>query len=441
MVNIKINPILSLNGKITAPPSKSYSHRGFIAASLSGGVSILKNPLTTGDVAVTIDILKRLGVKINPREDNSYVISGRKHTYDSYHEVINCHNSGTAVRIFTALSLLVKGGLKFTGEFFRRKRPIHPLLDALKNLGAQYRLEENQLFIERVDEDCEAISIRGDISSQFVTALLMLSPAIVCKNVTFVEINVTTPLVSYPYIQITTDLLNQFGINVIEKLNEEKTGKYYISFDQKYRPQVFSVPGDFSSSAFLISAATLTEKPSTVTINNLDFNNPQGDKKIITLLREMGADIEINKETDQVIVHGGRKEHPLHGIKVNCQNIPDLFPILAVCGAIAEGKMVLYNAEHLRLKESDRIAVMARELKKMGVKLEEDEDTLTIHHCEQLTGSHINHENDHRIALACSVAALFANEPSKIENIEIVNDSYPSFLEHLEKLGIKTEQY
>lgn len=441
MVNIKINPILSLNGKITASPSKSYSHRGFIAASLSEGVSVLKNPLITGDVAITIDILKHLGVKINPQEDNSYIISGKKHEYGSYSGVIDCHNSGTAVRIFTALSLLVKGGLKFTGEFFKRKRPILPLLNALKQLGGQYKLENNQLFVARVKENCAPISIKGDISSQFITALLMLSPAIPCKNTTFVEINITTPLVSYPYIQITADLLNRFGINVIEKLNEEKTGKYYISFDQKYRPQVFSVPGDFSSSAFLISAAALAEESSTVTINNLDFNDPQGDKKIITLLREMGADIEIKEKTSQIIVHGGRKKHPLHGIKVDCHNIPDLFPILSVCGAIAEGKMELYNAAHLRLKESDRISAMARELKKMGVKVEEGEDSLTVHHSEQLRGIHINHRNDHRIALACCIAALFADEPSEIENIEIVKDSYPTFLKHLEELGIKTERY
>ncbi|MGV9173503.1 MAG: 3-phosphoshikimate 1-carboxyvinyltransferase, partial [Promethearchaeia archaeon] len=281
--------------------------------------------------------------------------------------------------------------------------------------------------------------IRGDISSQFITALLMLSPAIHCENSSIVEINLTSPLVSYPYIEITIDLLNQFGINVIEKLNEEKMGKYYISFDQKYRPQVFSIPGDFSSSAFLISAATLTEEPSSVTINNLDITNPQGDKKIVELLQEMGAEINIDKENKQITVHGGREEHPLHGINVDCQNIPDLFPILAVCGAVAEGKMVLYNAAHLRLKESDRIAAMARELKKMGVTLQEENDKLTIHHCEQLKSSTINHDNDHRIALACSIAALFADRPSQIDHLEVVNDSYPTFLEHLEELGVKLE--
>ncbi|MGV9197380.1 MAG: 3-phosphoshikimate 1-carboxyvinyltransferase [Promethearchaeia archaeon] len=439
MVNVKINPILNLKGTITASPSKSYSHRAFIAASISGGVSVLKNPLTTGDVAVTMDILRKLGVKINLREDNSYIISGQKHKYESYADFIDCHNSGTSLRIFSALSLLVKGGLKITGEFFRRNRPIKPLLESLRQLGANYKLEAEHLFIERGNRQCNKVTIRGDISSQFITALLMLSPAIQCENSSFVEINLTSPLVSYPYIEITIDLLNQFGINVIEKLNEEKMGKYYISFDQKYRPQVFSIPGDFSSSAFLISAATLTEEPSSVTINNLDITNPQGDKKIVELLQEMGAEINIDKENKQITVHGGREEHPLHGINVDCQNIPDLFPILAVCGAVAEGKMVLYNAAHLRLKESDRIAAMARELKKMGVTLQEENDKLTIHHCEQLKSSTINHDNDHRIALACSIAALFADRPSQIDHLEVVNDSYPTFLEHLEELGVKLE--
>lgn len=437
MVNVKIKPISSLNGEITAPPSKSYSHRALIAAAISGGVSVIENPLTAGDVAVTLDILKKLGVRIIQKEDNSFVISGRKHSLGTTSAVIDCHNSGTSVRIFSALALLVKGGLNLTGEFFKRNRPIRPLLEALKSLGAQYELKENRLFIERVNKKCDSLFIKGDISSQFITALLMLSPAISCEKETFIEINIQTPLVSYPYIQITNDLLKKFGINVIERLNDKMMGKYYISFDQKYRPQVFTVPGDFSSSAFLISAAALTEDSSTVTINNLDMTNPQGDKKIIEILHKMGANIEIKQEINQIIVHGGQKRFPLQGIKVDCQNIPDLFPILSVCGALAKGKTILYNASHLRLKESDRIAIMARELKKMGVHLQEEEDKLIIHHTEYLKSSQIQHEGDHRIALACSIASFFTEGSSEIKNIEVINDSYPNFLSHCKKLGVE----
>ncbi len=438
-MDLKINPTTSLNGEITAPSSKSYSHRAFIAASFADGVSVIKEPLTSGDVAVTIDILRTLGVRILKESGNSYVVSKSKDFLQPINEIIDCKNSGTSIRLFSALSLLIKGGLSFKGEFLKRKRPIIPLLDALKNLGGEYEFHENKLIIHRIKDICAPIHIKGDISSQFITALLFLSSLIECKEKNYIEIDITTPITSYPYIQITLDVLRSFGVSLFEKIDEEKKGKYLITCNQNYRPQIYRVPGDFSSAAFIITASTLSPENSNVVINNLDLKNPQGDKRIISILQEMGAKIQVKEEINQIKIMGNLKRTPLTGFEIDCHEIPDLFPILSVIGAFAEGKTTLYNAGNLRLKESDRIAVMARELKKIGVNVEEKDNELTVFHCENFSESQIDHEGDHRIAMACCIAALYINKNHTINNFEIVDDSYPTFLGDLMKLGAKVE--
>jgi 3-phosphoshikimate 1-carboxyvinyltransferase len=438
-MSIKIKPTEQLNGDIIAPPSKSYSHRAFIASSLADGVSVIKNALIEGDVAVTIENLKKLGVIISKVSTNNYLIKGLGGVFKQYKEVIDCKNSGTSIRIFTALALLIKGGLRFKGTFIDRKRPILPLLDALSNLGGSYKLNTNSLLIKRNKKKCRDLEIRGDISSQFITALLMVGPLIPCKKTSHITLHISSPLTSYPYILITLDVLKHYGINIQEYLNNERLGKYIIPCHQNYRARNFTIPGDFSSISYLIAAGVLTSSDSTITISNLDFTNPQGDKRLIDILREMGAQIEINSDKGNLLIKGNRKKYPLKGYDINIQDIPDLFPILAVIGVFASGKTSLYNALSLRYKESDRILTMARELRKMGVKVEQNEDKLTIYHCSELKGIEVTHDNDHRIAMALTIANLFATTNSKIENIDIVKDSYPSFVEDLIKLGALIE--
>ncbi|MFX0028284.1 MAG: 3-phosphoshikimate 1-carboxyvinyltransferase [Candidatus Hermodarchaeota archaeon] len=436
-MDLEITPLMnSLMGEITAPGSKSYSHRAFIAASLAEGLSVIKNPLTIGDVAITIRNLKELGVKIIKSSENSYVVQSNTNTFKAIKKSLDCRNSGTSFRIFSALSLLVKGGLVLKGEFLKRNRPIIPLLNALQMLGAHYEISKKKIKIVREKILCNKIEIPGDISSQFLTALLFVCPLLRCEDRDYFEIELTTPLISVPYIRITLDVLNSFGINIQDDLEK---GKFYITNEQNYRAQSYEIPGDFSSSAFIIAATVLSPRPSKVVINNLSMQNYQGDSKIIKILKDMGAKIEFNESKKQVIVYGDLSLNPLKGLKIDCKDIPDLFPILSVIGAYSEGETVLYNAGNLRLKESDRIAAMSRELKKMGVSVKEENETLTIYHCEELCGSQIDHGYDHRIAMACTIASLYANSNSRIKNIDIVKDSYPSFLEDLVKLGVKIE--
>jgi len=437
-MDLEISPLTSnLMGEIIAPGSKSYSHRAFIAASLADGISVIKNPLVLGDVEITIKNLKALGVKIFKSSDTSFVIKSDKSIFESVKKSLDCKNSGTTFRIFSALSLLINRGLELKGEFLKRKRPILPLLSALETIGAKVEITKKKIRVKPDQIICNKIEIPGDISSQFITALLFVCPLLRCKDRDFFELELTTPLVSAPYVKITLDVLSTFGIHIQDDLER---GIFYITHEQNYRAQSYEIPGDFSSSAFIIAAVVLSPKPSNVIINNLSMQNYQGDSKIIEILREMGANIEFIENKKQLVVSGGLTQNPLKGKEIDCKDIPDLFPILSVIGAFAKGETVLYNAGNLRLKESDRIASMARELTKMGVSIQEEKDKMTINHCENVKGTLIDHGYDHRVAMACTIAALFANSKSQIKNIEIVQDSYPSFLKDLQKLGVKIEE-
>lgn len=433
-MDVTINPIKTgLQGEIIAPGSKSYSHRAFIAASLADGISIIKKPLITGDVEITMNILKSLGVKILKVNGNSYAVKKINESFKFIEEFIDCKNSGTSIRIFSALGLIIEGGLSLKGEFLKRKRPILPLLNALKYLGGNFKILDDQIQIKRESQTCQSIKIRGDLSSQFITALLIVCPLLNCEKGNYIDIELTTPIISYPYVKITLDVLNAFGINIQEDI---KNRKFTVLCGQKYRPQAYEIPGDFSSAAFIMAAAIISHNSSHVIINNLNVHNSQGDKKIIQILKEMGANIEYNEENSQIILNGNLNKYPLKGIEVDCQEIPDLFPVLSVLGAFAKGKTVLYNASNVRLKESNRMSAIARELSKMGVQVAEEEDKLIVHHCDNLKGTLIDHENDHRIAMACVIAALYADSISKAKNIEIVRDSYPHFIDDLKKLGV-----
>lgn len=433
-MDVTINPIKTgLQGEIIAPGSKSYSHRAFIAASLADGISIIKKPLITGDVEITMNILKSLGVKILKVNGNSYAVKKINESFKSIEESIDCKNSGTSIRIFSALGLIIEGGLSLKGEFLKRKRPILPLLNALKYLGGNFKILDDQIQIKRENQTCQSIKIRGDISSQFITALLIVCPLLNCEKGNYIDIELTTPIISYPYVKITLDVLNAFGINIQEDI---KNRKFTVLCGQRYRSQAYEIPGDFSSAAFIMAAAIISRKSSHVIINNLNVHNSQGDKKIIEILKEMGANIEYNEENSQIIINGNLNKYPLKGIEVDCQEIPDLFPVLSVLGAFAKGKTVLYNASNVRLKESNRMSAIARELSKMGVQVAEEEDKLIVNHCDNLKGTVIDHENDHRIAMACVIAALYADSISKVKNIEIVRDSYPHFIDDLKKLGV-----
>jgi 3-phosphoshikimate 1-carboxyvinyltransferase len=442
-MRLQIYPTSQFCGEITAPGSKSYSHRAFIAGSLSSGVSHILNPIDEGDVKVTIDVLVSLGAHLKKIDANEYLIDKSVVLQNKNKKILNCKNSGTTIRFFTAFSLIYDGILQLRGEFFQKKRPIAPFLKSLEPLGISFELSDQSLIINREKFICKPIKIPGNISSQFISSLLFICPLIKSTKEREINIEVTTPIVSYPYIKISLDVLKAFGIKVYENEIENKLFNYCIPLNQQYSAVEYQIPGDFSSISFIIALAVLSPLDSVIKINNIDFLKPQGDQDFIAILRHMGAKIEEFTKSHSLLIHGNIHKHPLTGIEIDVREIPDLFPILAIIGAFSKGSTRLYNASNLRYKESDRIEVMAREMSKMGIKVEEKNDELIVHHCANINGIKIEHDNDHRIAMALIIAALFAKSYSEIKQVEIINDSYPGFITDLLELGasIKIKEF
>jgi 3-phosphoshikimate 1-carboxyvinyltransferase len=434
-MKMQIYPTNQFNGEINAPSSKSYSHRAFFAACLSNGVSHILNPIDEGDVKVTIESLKSLGANLKKVNLKEYLIDKSVLLHSESKMFLDCKNSGTTIRFLVAFSIIYKGDLQLEGEFFLKKRPILPLLKSLEPLGISFKLSDQSLMIKTKQIVCKTIEIPGNISSQFISSLLFICPLIKSTEEKEIVIEVTAPIVSYPYIKISLDVLKAFGIEIYENKTDSDLLIYRVPLNQRYSATEYRIPGDFSSISFIIALAVLSPLDSSIKINNIDFIKPQGDKKLIAILREMGAQIEEDVKSHSLLIQGNIKTHPLKGIEIDVKDIPDLFPILTVIGAFSKGSTRLYNALNLRYKESDRIEVMAREMTKMGVKVEQKSDELIVHHCIEIKGIQIDHENDHRIAMALIIAALFAKSHSEIEQIEVINDSYPEFMTDLLKLG------
>jgi len=434
-MDLEIFPIKTLSGKIKVPPSKSYSHRAFFIAGLTESISVINNPLTVGDVEVTINALKSLGVKILKEKENKFLIDFHKAKLIAPEKPIDCRNSGTTFRILCVLGLLTENGIRLSGEFLKKKRPILPLLEAIRQLGAEIEVSEDEISIKPVNVTPKKIKLPGDVSSQFITALLLITPLLKCKGSDATIIELTSPLTSHPYIYLTLDMLDQAGITIKQEISESLMGNLVIPCSQYYRGQIYDIPGDFSSAAYILGAAALVENELEVIFNNLDSTSPQGDREIITYLSELGAKILINPHEKMVKIKRGINRNSSEDISIDCRETPDLFPILAVMGCFTNKVMKLYNIKNLRSKESDRVSGISRELKKMGANLEEKEDELILKKNTKLNGADLNHGEDHRIAMALIIAAMFAESNSHISNVEIIEDSYPTFIEDLQKLG------
>ncbi len=439
-MDLIIHPLTNeLSGELSASPSKSYSHRAFIASSLTSGVSIIRNPLVSGDVGVTIEALIKIGVKIEEETFGKYKVETTLDRLKSPDAPLDCKNSGTTVRFLCALSLLCTHGLKITGEFFRKQRPIIPFLQSLKSLGAKYKHISNGIHVWRENDLCDPIKIEGNVSSQFISALLFITPSLRCVQ-NEIKIEVTPPIVSYPYINVSLNLLKQLNITIKDLTQSLHDGlNFIIPTNQTINAFTYTIPGDFSSAAFPICASVLSGKESKICLKNLNMNDPQGDKRFIDIIREMGAKITFNPKKNIVIVKGA-EIGALHGMDIDCIDIPDLFPILSVLGIFAREKTKLYNISNLKSKESDRVKSMKHVLTHMGVKVKESNDSFTIYQTQHLKASKIAHFNDHRVAMACTIAALFAKKPSQLNNAEIVYDSYPNFFEDLKILGADIRQ-
>jgi 3-phosphoshikimate 1-carboxyvinyltransferase len=423
-LDIEVYHSPSLTGTIRAPPSKSYTHRAVIMGALASGFSTIRDPLIGDDTEASIKAMCALGAEISSEKDK-ILINGIK-KFQVPDEVLDVENSGTTIRFMTALVAHVPGTVKLTGDSSIQKRPMGPLLDALTQLGVKCWSEKNDgtppIIVQGGKLKGGHIKIPGNISSQFISGLLISSP-LAQSDVT---IELTTELKSAPYLAITSYMLDQFKIK--HQYDPQKR-LYRIPGHQTYQPVDFTVPGDFSSAAFFLVAGALLNGQ--IAISNLDMEDPQGDKQIIEILKEIGVRVSTKPKDKMVMVRKGG----LKPFQVDCTDIPDLVPILAVLASFIPGESKLFNAAHLRLKESDRLHTISTELQKMDVDIQELEDALIINGNPIHKSAVLESYNDHRIAMALIIASLPLEENNFIKNIECISVSYPHFLEDLKNLG------
>jgi len=414
---IEIKPLHQCNAVVSIPGSKSYTHRALIISALADGESLLINALQSEDTEYTARALVRFGVSISREGDRVRVI-GKGGRFKGEEEKIFVGNSGTSLRFLTALAALKEGRTLLDGDTRMRKRPIADLLDGLERLGVKTYSQGGfpPVVVESQGLIGGRAKIRGEESSQFLSALLMIAPYArrdVC-------IEVTGHLASKPYVDITRDAMSAFGVEV----QSEEYRYFSIRAGQYYLPQQYYIEGDASNASYFLSAAAITQ--GRVKVENLRSDSPQGDTCFLDILRSMGC--EVIRGGDWAEVRG--KE--LHGIEIDMNEMPDLVPTLAITSAFGRGKTVIKNIGHLRLKESDRIRALTQELVKMGIRVEEGENWLKVEGGKP-HGAEIETYNDHRLAMSFAIAGL-AVSGIKIRGEQCVNKSFPGFWETLSRL-------
>lgn len=383
-MNVRIRPS-KISGTVTAPPSKSVTHRAIIIASLAHGTSIIKNVLLSEDTQHTINALQQFGVLIK-QIGTTLTIQGTGGKLTTPKKSIFVGNSGSTLRMLTAVATLAKGNIKFAGVKRLHERPMQDLIDALKQIKTG------------------KVTIDGSKSSQYITSLLLIAPF--AKNGLTIIVN--DELRSKPYVELTIDVMKTFGVMV--KNNNFK--EFLVEKGQEYKSKNYTVEGDYSSASYFLAAANITKGK--VKIKNLNKNSAQGDKNFINLFQKIGSTINMNDN-------------------------PDIVQTLAVVAAFSNLKTTITNIGHLKDKETDRILATAKELTKMGIKVVATNDSLTITGGKP-HGALIETYNDHRMAMSFAIAGLDATGETIIKDAEVVNKSYPNFWKDLKKIGARIEQ-
>jgi len=407
-------------GKLVCPPNKSYTHRVIFLASLAEGKSIIKNILFSNDTSATISACRSFGAEINVAGKNLSIKSEGNLNIPA--SIIDAENSGTTIRIAAAIASLSEGKTVLSGDESLKKRPMQPLLDALESMGAITSSTDGKPPITVTGKiKGREITIPGNVSSQFISALMIIAP--LTEN--GMTINITKDLVSKPYIDVTIFSMKKFGVTVKTITPYQK----YVILAQKYKPVNFAIPSDFSSLALLLSASVLLGENLTIEITMGEMH--QGDEDIIDILENLGIVVKLEKNSITI-----QSKKQLEGGKFDLSNTPDLLPPLAILALKTSKPIELYNVKHARYKETDRISILARELKKLGMKIKENEDGLILEAPVKSHGAHLNSENDHRLFMAFCIAGMYVGNCT-VSNPESIDVSYPNFISDMNKVGGK----
>jgi len=407
----------------TVPGSKSYTHRILVAAALADGISIIENGLVSDDTLLTLNALKQMGTQIENLRDR-FVVSGIKGHLESCRAPLFLGNSGTSMRLITALAAIGQGEYILSGTRRMHERPLQDLLDGL------HQIKVNAISVNQ--NGCPPVKVTGmrvtggkielncGTSSQYLSALLLIAP----YTIRGIEIKITSGPVSKPYIDMTVDVMQRMGIEV------QRSGYnlFAVKGGQVFRAGRYVVEPDCSQAGYFWAAAAITG--SSVTVRGINADSRQGDIGFVELLRKMGC--SVIKRNDGIEVVGPPL---LAGIDVDMGDMPDLVPTLAVVAAFAKGTTRIRNVAHLKVKESDRIGAVINELEKMGIKALCRDDGMVIHggipH-----GAKIETYDDHRIAMSFALAGL--NIPGIfICNERCVEKSFPHFWNVFKRMGIE----
>jgi len=417
-MNVKIRKS-EIDGRIAAPPSKSYTHRALVCSALALGVSKIHAPLISDDTESTRRLLGEFGVEISGDLEQWLVKGGelRKPRSELF-----CAESGTTLRFMTALCALLEGESKLTAGPTLSRRPNGPLLDGLRQLAVTSVSADGfpPITIMGTGEIRGGeVTLRGDISSQFVSAILIIAP-LADGNV---SIRLTTPLESKPYVSMTTHTQQKYGVDVD---TSDDMREFHIE-KQSYRPTDFAVEGDWSSASYLLAAGALAGR---LSVEGLNEGSLQSDASIVGILGEMGAHVVCSGSEIAAEMSG------LSAVDVNLSDCPDLFPVVAALCAVAEGRSILRGIGRLRYKESDRAGAMIDGLRAMGIEAKPQRDSIVIVGGAP-KGCAIDPRNDHRNAMAFAILGLVAEGETTILNAECVSKSYPEFWNAMRSSGMK----
>lgn len=412
-------------GSIIAPPSKSSMQRACAAALITHGTTVIENAGNSNDEKAALNIIEKLGASVK-RDGNKITVVSNDHIYH-YRDtrknvVVDCGESGLSMRMFAPIGGLFNYDIVFTGEGSLAQRPMDFLEQHLPKLGIEVKSNEGKIPVTvRGPIDPKQITVDGSLSSQFLTGMLFAYAKAATKPVTIR----VKDLQSRPYIDLTIAVLKHFGFHVVNN-NYESFG-IIPQNDPPLTAIKYTVEGDWSNVAFLLVAGAIK---GSVLLKGADVNSAQGDKKILDALYACGADIVIHKK--DIEVNGGA----LKAFNFDATHCPDLFPPLVALASYCKGVTTITGVTRLLHKESNRALSLQQEFGKMGVKIELSGDVMKVHGGNRLTGAKVDSHNDHRIAMACAVAALGAKGDTVIEHAEAVNKSYPGFYSDIKKLGV-----
>lgn len=423
MKQLTLNPIPYINGEIHLPGSKSLSNRILLLSALASGTTKITNLLDSDDTRHMLAALQQLGVSVALNENRTEAtVVGLGGPFSTRQATLFLGNAGTAMRPLCAALCLSQGEFTLTGEPRMYERPIGDLVNALRQAEATitYQQDEGYPPLKILAHGLEGgrISIRGDLSSQFLTALLLAAP--LAQNAMQIEID--GPLVSKPYIDITLHVMRKFGVEV-----ENQDYQRFLIPNQGYRsPGEMLVEGDASSASYFLSAAAI--RGGTVKVFGIGADSVQGDTAYVEVLAQMGA--TVHQGPDWIAVSRGQ----LNGVDLDLNHIPDAAMTLATTALFATGKTAIRNVYNWRVKETDRLAAMAMELRKVGADVIEGDDFLEITPPATIQAAAIDTYNDHRMAMAFALAAL-GDAPITINDPGCTAKTFPDFFEKLAQIS------